>query len=146
MKKKAFKILLGLFVAILMILTGCKKDSDDSVDDADKFVGNYSAVLTLTFTVGQTITATGDYVIKKTAADKILIVDADGISTIYTVNGNTITEDGGQTSDLPLAAGGSSTFDENSIGVLNGIIITINGTYTKTGYVSPTFKVVLTKK
>jgi hypothetical protein len=143
MKKKAFKFLLGLFVASMMITTGCKKDSDD---DADKFVGNYSAVLTLTFSVGQTMTATGDYVIKKTASDKISMIDAGGIATKYTVSGNNITEDGGQTSDLPLSAGGTATFNENSTGLLNGITITINGTYTKTGYVSPTFTVVLTKK
>jgi hypothetical protein len=143
MKKKALKFLIGLFVTFVMITTGCKKDS---IEDADKFVGNYSYIMTLTIS-GQSMSQNGDLTIKKTSANKITITQAEGGSpTSYTVSGNSITEDGGQTVDIPIAGGGTASFLESSTGILNGIVITINGTYTRTGYITPTFTVVLTKK
>jgi hypothetical protein len=143
MRKNALKLFIGLILTSVMITTNCKKDT---VDPADKFVGNYSYVMTLTIS-GQSYPQTGDLTIKKTASNKITMTQAEGgTPTKYTVDGNSITEDGGQTADIPIATGGTLPFTESSTGSISGIVITINGTYTKTGYVTPTFTIVLTKK
>jgi hypothetical protein len=144
MKRIASKILLILFVATIIIVTGCEKDP---ADEADKFVGDYSYIMKLTIS-GNSMTQNGELTVKKISANKITMTQVDGgTPTSYAVTGNSITENGGQYNDIPVGDGTTTLpFIENSTGSIEGIVITIYGSYTRTGYESPTFRIVCTKK
>jgi len=141
--KTIFKFF-GLFVLLAssFFLTECKKDSSE--DPVVKFLGSYNYNMTVT---GMTNpgSASGTFTVGSTIANKIFIL-SDGSLTDYTVNGNTITEDAGQTTDLPISGGGTASFVENSTGTLTGSVLTINGTWSKTGYNTISFAIVATKK
>lgn len=139
------KIKLLLIVMFVLIAStcfySCKKDSP--ADPADQFVGSYNYNLTIT---GMTLpgSGTGTLTVTKTASNKIIFIQTGGSATTYTVNGTSITEDAGQTAYLPIT-GGTAAFIESSTGSISGTVITINGTWSKTGYNTVSFKIVATK-
>ncbi len=141
MKQIKFSSLLVLFLSIALFV-GCTKETEE--DPADKFVGSYNYNITVT---GMTnpLSGSGTFSISKNKSDKIYVFN-DGSLTNYTVVGSTITEDAGQTYDLPISGGGTASFVENSTGTLAGNVLTINGTWSKSGYNPIIFKIVATKK
>lgn len=138
-----FKLLIGLIFISALIISGCKKESTElPTDPADKFVGNYSYIMTVPALGSQS----GDLTITKNASNKISLLQAGSTTTLYTVDGNDITEDSEQTGDIPVAGGGTAIFTENSTGSISGNVITINGTWTNPNYTTMTFKIVATMK
>ena len=125
-----------------VFLNGCKKDA--VADPADQFVGNYSYIITVTGDLSGT--DSGDLTVTKGASNKLIMKQSGGTNTYYTVNGNSIEEDSGQTVDLPIQNGGTAAFSENSTGTLSANTLTINGTWSKTGYNIQSFKVIALKK
>jgi hypothetical protein len=141
--EKTFKLLIGLIITSTLIISGCHKESSDpSSDPADKFVGTYSFTITIPSIGFQT----GDLEVTKTASNKISILATGATPTPYTVDGNNITEDSGQTGEMDVPGGGTAIFTENSTGSLIGNVITINGTWSNPSYTTITFTIVATKK
>lgn len=138
------KLLIGLFFVSVLLCNGCKKDaSDTSNEPADKFVGAYTYVLTAP-AFG---TQSGNLTVKKTSTNKISMIQEGGSPTFYTVDGNNLTEDAGQIAvGIPVSETQTADFTENSMGTLDGKVITINGTWTNPSYTTLTFKVVATRK
>ena len=76
----------------------------------------------------------------------ISVLTTDGTPTPYTVNGNAITEDAGQTTNFIVETDSTVVFTENSTGILVDNVLTINGTWSNPDYVTLSFKIVATKK
>jgi len=140
MKLKFQLLFLSLLLITATCFTGCKKDSPS--DPADQFVKTYS----YTITSPDFGYNTGDMTISKTSANKISLLTTGGTPTPYTVNGNAITEDAGQLATIGVTADSTAIFTENSTGVIDGNVLTINGTWTNPGYTTLTFKIVAIKK
>lgn len=139
------KSLSGILILLVSIVffTGCKKD-DVVVDPVDQFVGMYSYVMTISG--GLVGTQSGDFAITKITSNKIVSTLANGSTTNYTVDGNTLTEDPEQLSVLPISSTQSATFAESSTGVLTGNTLTINGTWKRAGYPTSNFTIIAKKK
>jgi hypothetical protein len=138
MKTKSLFLIVTLGLIASTCFDSCKKDT--SADPADQFVGSYNYLMTITG-MGS---PTGTLTVTKSASNKIIFTYAGWVDITYTVNGSSITEDTGQTAVLPIQ-GGTASYNESSIGSLSGTIITINGTWSKTGYNTVGWTVVATK-
>lgn len=140
MRKSLVLFSLILFSSIL--LNSCKKD--DVVDPADKYVGTYTYAMTVSFASG---TQTGFLTITKKAKDKLSILQAEGgAPTLYTVTDNSIIEDGNQFAPMPISANGQTAdFLESSTGILKSFELTINGSWSRTGYTTASFKIIASK-
>ena len=125
--------------------TSCDKD-DGLQDPADKYVGDYTYVLETFGGIAGKVT--GDLTIVKTATDKVVAKQAGAGDTHYTVVGETIVEDEGQTVEISISATETDTFTESSHGSLVGNVLTINGWWTRITPPGMTyiFTVVCTKK
>jgi len=137
----------GLFVlfSLLMFFDECKKEPYVP-DPAEKFLGSYNYDMTVTG-MSSLIKTSGSFTIGSTKPSKIYILSSSGLLTNYTVvNDYKIIEDSGQTIDLPISGGGTATFTENSEGILNRNILTIDGTWSKPGYNIVSFNIVAIKK
>ena len=128
-----------LLISILL-LNGCEKDDPDP---ADQFIGDYTYTMTVSGDISGSFS--GEFTIIKTSPDKITITEGSS-NTINTVIGNSIVEDSGQTVDFPIENGGTASFTEQSTGILDGKVLTINGSWTRTGYNIQAFIIVATKK
>lgn len=142
MLKNSNTIALTIILAIVT-LSACK---DNTPDAADQFVGNYD--YTLTYSGGQSGSVSGALTVKKLGPDRISTQQAGDVETLYSVNGNTIIEDPGQTTVLPVSAGSSTNaaFEESSTGTLVGNVLTVNGKWERAGSTTVNFNVVCIKK
>lgn len=142
MLKSFIAIVFPLFIFIIA-LSGCK---DDTPDAADQFVGNYD--YTLTYSGGQSGSVSGALTIKKLGPARISTQQAGDVETFYSVSGNTITEEPGQTTVLPISSGSATTaaFQESSTGTLVGNVLTVNGKWERSGSTTVDFNVVCIKK
>lgn len=135
------------FTAGLMMVTAslttlsCK---DDDEDPADRFVGSYTYLLT--YSGGFSGSVSGDLTIEKTGPNTISTLQAGDTETYYTVNGNTMIEDPGQTTEFSISSTEVATFNESSTGIITGNILTVDGKWEKSGLAVINFKVVCTKK
>jgi len=140
--RKALKLSIAVVVLSMLVISGCSKDSSSNLDPADVFVGSYSYTMTVTGLGVQT----GNLTITKTAANKISMLQEGGTPTLYTVAGNTITEESNQTIEIPISETTTASFTETSTGTISGKLITINGAWASPQYATLTFKVVATKQ
>lgn len=132
-----------IIVFAIITLSSCK---DDAPDAADLFVGNYD--YTLTYYGGQSGSVSGALTIKKLGPARISTQQAGDTETFYSVSGNTIIEEPGQTTVLPVASGSSTSaaFQESSTGILVGNVLTVNGKWERAGSTTVNFNVVCVKK
>jgi len=144
MFKNVNAIMFTIFLATV-VLSGCK-DDDPAPDAADKFVGNYD--YTLTYSGGQSGSVSGALTIKKLGPERISTRQAGDVETFYAVSGNTIIEEAGQTTVLPVASGSATNgiFQESSTGTLVGNVLTVNGKWERPGSITVDFNVVCVKK
>lgn len=143
MRKKFFWPLV-----FLSFLSNCKKE--DASEPADKFAGNYSYTMTTRVFDKVIGTVSGNMYIHKVAPKKIYLTQllyGTSPNVYYTiVSPYAIREDSGHLAKLPVNDTDSAIFEENSVGDLVGNVLTINGTFTREGYNTPIFQIVLTKK
>lgn len=140
-----YRILLSLFLSTIFI--GCAKNDPVVLDSADKYVGHYTYRIVITGGLKQTIE--GEFSITKTGVNKIAST-IKGEPTIYTVDGNSISEDSGQYIELRFISETISTptasFAENSIGTLDGNSLIINGTWRHAAFQICYFYIYATKQ
>jgi hypothetical protein len=133
---------LGIFTLLIILFSGCEKESIDKEETADKYVGKYGYTLT-----ADTFFENGEMTILKISANKITIMRSDSVVRFFSVFDNSITEDAGnEAKHIPLPGTGWANFVENSTGIMNDNELLIDGVFSSPFFDSISFKVVATRK
>ena len=144
--KEYFKIL-AKFLLICIIVFACSKDEkpyeeNKEPDAVDILAGTYAYTL-----ISSTMVENDDMTVSKISANKVYIIRADKISRMFSVVGDTLTEDPGQVAENIVLPGGVSTatFNENATGTISGNNLHLSGVWTNS-WDTLTFEIVAAKQ